>query len=1085
MSRTLTVATLIGTVLISLLAAPVNAVSPSDDLTISAPSGAQAGQSVAVTFKLPAKVAAVDGRIFFDTTAVELVGIAPLGKGRAMTPQEISGGAAFGAYNLQSVNGTTIVRAVFVSNVSGKLSFRVVIDAAADRMGRRVSLGRTNVLSSLNFGDSQGALRAPRDAVRSLPVRVASPLRDIVRDGAIGKLDLDVVRAAWERGHGDSNACAAVPADADANGDGCVDIVDLQAVAANQGAVVVTPQTSSPQPTVAAGRSSVSAAALAEAVWTVNSTADQPDTTNGDGICLASNGRCTLRAAVTEANWHNGPDRINFDLSGSAPVAIQMSSNLSEMLVQDRTGGTFIDGYSQPGSRPNTSQYVSNAIPGVELRGVGQNAFRLVSASNVVRGFVFNGHERAIVIDGADAHDNVVAGNWLGYNANGSAAGSRGRYNIWISNGANRNVIGTPALADRNVTGMSTKGMALYGPGTDGNVIQNNLYCMTPGGTSAVPCDVGIDLTFGPKSNQIGGSAAGERNVIGPNTQQCIELAHGVNLDSSTTYQNNNNRILGNYLGFRPDGNYDPSFRCGQRDINDRSNDSNAIDLADGSSYNLVEGNWIGSRWDGILIMMPNETGNIVRNNTIGESPLGQPAPLGRYGVHVRTSAKGHVIQGNTIRNTGSYGVALTQKDVLWIRISRNVITDTNAAAIYLAPDPNNSNKGANNLLRAPVITSATSIRASGTGIAGATVEVYRATRNAGASGLASAYLGSALVTANGTWSTPIVVTAGERVTALQINTANNTSPLGTNVTATFEAPPPAPQANFTFAQRASTLIVDFTDTSTNTPAQWAWDFGDGTTSTDRNPSKTYSQAGQYTVSLTVTNAGGSSSTNKQVTVQAPPAGVTYAADAFGRTTGGWGTADVGGAYTLQGSAANYNVGSGAGTISVPTANSTRSAILNTVSQRDVDIRVRVSVDKVAAGGNYFVYEVARRNGNSEYRPRMIFNANGTVSVNASVLVNGSESSLGAAVVVPGLTQGPNQYIWLRASVTGANPTTVSVKAWADGQAEPAGWQFTATNSQAGLQAAGAVGLRTYLAGPVTTAPVTFAFDDYSVVEAL
>jgi len=330
----------------------------------------------------------------------------------------------------------------------------------------------------------------------------------------------------------------------------------------------------------------------------------------------------------------------------------------------------------------------------------------------------------------------------------------------------------------------------------------------------------------------------------------------------------------------------------------------------------------------------------------------------------------------------------------------------------------------------------------------------------------------------------PIVVQSGERVTALQINPASNTSALGVNVTATFEQAPPAPDANFTWSQRAGTMTVDFTDSSTQSPASWSWDFDDGTSSTQANPSHTYTQAGQYDVSLTVTNGGGTDSVTQQINVTALPAGTTYAADAFGRTMSGWGNADLGGAYTLQGSLSNYTVGNGMGTIHLPQAGASRSAMLNTVSQRDVDIKFRVSVNQAAAGGNYFIYAAARRNGNNEYRPRIIFNSNGTVTVNASRVNNGSESSLGTAVVVPGVTQTPGAFIWFRAQVTGANDTTIRVKAWADGQAEPAGWLFTAANAQATVQSAGSVGLRLYLAGSVSNAPVVVSFDDYAVSAA-
>jgi PKD repeat protein len=52
---------------------------------------------------------------------------------------------------------------------------------------------------------------------------------------------------------------------------------------------------------------------------------------------------------------------------------------------------------------------------------------------------------------------------------------------------------------------------------------------------------------------------------------------------------------------------------------------------------------------------------------------------------------------------------------------------------------------------------------------------------------------------------------------------------------------------------------VQFTDTSTNSPTSWDWDFGDGSAhGTEQNPLHVYATAGPYTVVLTATNAGGS-----------------------------------------------------------------------------------------------------------------------------------------------------------------------------------------------------------------------------------
>jgi PKD repeat protein len=71
-----------------------------------------------------------------------------------------------------------------------------------------------------------------------------------------------------------------------------------------------------------------------------------------------------------------------------------------------------------------------------------------------------------------------------------------------------------------------------------------------------------------------------------------------------------------------------------------------------------------------------------------------------------------------------------------------------------------------------------------------------------------------------------------------------------------------APVANFTATPTSgdAPLTVAFTDTSTNAPSSWAWDFNNDSTvdSTSQNPTYTYNTPGTYTVRLTATNNIGS-----------------------------------------------------------------------------------------------------------------------------------------------------------------------------------------------------------------------------------
>lgn len=74
-----------------------------------------------------------------------------------------------------------------------------------------------------------------------------------------------------------------------------------------------------------------------------------------------------------------------------------------------------------------------------------------------------------------------------------------------------------------------------------------------------------------------------------------------------------------------------------------------------------------------------------------------------------------------------------------------------------------------------------------------------------------------------------------------------------------------APVADFSADMTAAYTDQDitFTDASTEDPTTWAWNFGDGSTSTDQNPVHAYTDAGVYTVTLTATNDFGSNTATK------------------------------------------------------------------------------------------------------------------------------------------------------------------------------------------------------------------------------
>lgn len=288
------------------------------------------------------------------------------------------------------------------------------------------------------------------------------------------------------------------------------------------------------------------------------------------------------------------------------------------------------------------------------------------------------------------------------------------------------------------------------------------------------------------------------------------------------------------------------------------------------------------------------------------------------------------------------------------------------------------------------------------------------------------------------------------------------------------------------FTQSVTNLTAAFDGSGSTDPdgtiASYAWNFGDGQTGTGVTAQRVYGAAGTYTVTLTVTdNRGGTATTSRSVVVTDPPANTTVAADAFARTVAsGFGTADTGGAWTVAGSGGTASVNGGSGQLTVG-AGKTLTLRLPAVNNRDNDVVHTVGLDQVPTGGGATLSTTVRSTAAGDYRARVKILATGEVQVSLTRVNGTTETSLTTALVVPGLTYAPGQRLQVRAQATGASPTTVQMKVWPAGSPEPAAWQRTATDSTAGLQEAGAVGLVTYLSGSATASTVT-RYDDLVVV---
>ena len=77
------------------------------------------------------------------------------------------------------------------------------------------------------------------------------------------------------------------------------------------------------------------------------------------------------------------------------------------------------------------------------------------------------------------------------------------------------------------------------------------------------------------------------------------------------------------------------------------------------------------------------------------------------------------------------------------------------------------------------------------------------------------------------------------------------------------------PTASFTSDKTRAAVgeAIQFSDQSTGEITSWSWDFGDGNTSNEENPSHAYKEGGRYFVSLVVSNKAGRNFDRLEVTI--------------------------------------------------------------------------------------------------------------------------------------------------------------------------------------------------------------------------
>jgi hypothetical protein len=392
--------------------------------------------------------------------------------------------------------------------------------------------------------------------------------------------------------------------------------------------------------------------AVLAGLFTVTSTALVGDASAGDSFCDNGSGVCTWQAAGEEV-LALGSGTIDFDLPITDP---SYDSASATWIIVDQPvtldGGT-INGYSQPGASTNTGgpgaaidavikiQLVSTTpAPAVDMLGDG-----------TLRGFSIVGSNVGVLVSG---DDNVIAGNFIGVEADGTTANANAA-GVRVLGSAN--TIGGLLPAERNLiagneTALDFGDVLISGPSATGNVVLGNLIGTNASGIALIASDCGVCIDNDASDNIIGGTTAAARNVISGG----IRIVDGAN----------GNDVIGNYLGTDVAGTtalHLLASPCPCTDgilINDA--DENTIGGATSGARNVISGTFGGA-----VRIENGATENTVLGNYIGVDATGAMAlPNDGSGVQI-TKAIDNTIGGTAAgaRNviSGNLGNAVNIED--------------------------------------------------------------------------------------------------------------------------------------------------------------------------------------------------------------------------------------------------------------------------------------------------------------------------------------------------------------------------------------------------------------------------------------
>jgi uncharacterized repeat protein (TIGR01451 family) len=395
--------------------------------------------------------------------------------------------------------------------------------------------------------------------------------------------------------------------------------------------------------------------------------------------------------------------------SSAAANVIASNRNDGVMLRDAGTTGNLVAG-NFIGTDASSHTGLGNKNNGIKILNASNNTVggTVSGARNVISGNT--GVGVLIFSDGtAPAANNLVAGNFIGTDANGAVALPNMSFGVEIDNAAN-NTIGAVAPALPNViSGNKFDGIIIQGTvsgpqPTTNNLVQNNFIGTDASGTKALGnLEDGIAIVDAA-STTIGGTVSGTSNVISANTGTgAPNTGSGVSVQGPSSL---NNLIAGNFIGT------DLTGATGTDSAGNSLGNKMAGVLVSGALHTTIGGtttaarNVLSNNGLGIHLGPDGITENtLVEGNFIGTDATGKTALGNSEGIRIDNSF------GNTIGGLAPIGGPVTAPG--------NLISGNKAEGIFLSGGGTATNPG-NNVIEGNYIgTEVNGLDALGNGLSG------------------------------------------------------------------------------------------------------------------------------------------------------------------------------------------------------------------------------------------------------------------------------------------------------------------------------------------------------------------------------